>query len=44
MKKQLDKKETPINIYLYLSKGFDTLDPAILLHKLNHYGVTNKAN
>ena len=30
----LDKGTTPINVYLELSKAFDTLDHNILLHKL----------
>ena len=36
---QLDKDEMPINIYLYLSKVFDTIDLTILIGKLKYYGV-----
>ena len=35
----LDRDETPINIFLDLSKAFETLNHTILLNKLHHYGI-----
>ena len=39
----LDNKKTPINIYLDLSKAFDTINHLILINKLNFYGINGKA-
>ena len=38
---QLDSKQTPICLFLDLSKAFDTLDHNILLSKLQYYGLTD---
>ncbi len=39
----LDKNYTPISIFLYLSKAFDTLDHYIWLDKLQYYGINGTA-
>ena len=40
IKNEIDGKYTPVNIYIDLSKAFNTFNFDILLHKLHYYGVT----
>ncbi len=38
---QIDNGETPFDIYLDLSKVFNTLDHTIRLNKMKYYGIKN---
>ena len=38
---EMDNNEIPLNIYLDLSKAFDTLDRNTILDKLHYYGIRN---
>ena len=37
---EMDNSKVPTNIYIALSKTFDSLNHSILLKKLNHYGIS----
>ncbi len=40
---EMDKHNTPLNMFLNLSKAFDTLDHKILLEKLKYYALIRVA-
>ena len=39
----MDNSETPISLFLDLSKAFDLLDHNILLYKLKYYGINSNS-
>ena len=43
IKHEIDRTLTAGNIYIDLSKAFDTLNFDILLYKLHYYGITDIA-
>ena len=43
IKYSIDRKCTLVNIYIDLSKAFDTLNFHILLYKLQYYGIRDMA-
>ena len=36
---KMDSNEIPIDIFMDLSKAFDTIDHTVLLHKIKYYGL-----
>ena len=39
----MDSNNVPVNIYIEISKAFDTLNHSILLSKLEYYGITGRS-
>ena len=40
----LDNNQLNLTVFIDLKKAFDTVDPDVLLAKLEHYGITGVAN
>ena len=41
---EMDNFKVPINIYIDLSKDFNSLNDSIILNKLSHYRISGSSN